>query len=272
MKRQIVLSALFLLACAVLTLALRQDLAHLAVKQGDERLRAGDAAGAQAAFDRAIALGADAAPLRYNLGVGYFRKGEFDKAMGMFDAALTTAGPELAAAVYFNRGNSSYRAAERRFPHDRLAAGKLFQTAVADYGQALARTPNADDARDNLSLAQTRLAAMGMGTEEMHGKNVRKDNAEQPRSPSGARAENAVRHGSSRPAIDKADAKSGATEKSGSDDELANPAKSRRELAPNMTLTEAERLLNDARGRDKPAGPLLDARKHGRMGKPEMDW
>lgn len=269
MMRRLMHAAVILLALVGLSLSLRHDLADLALRQGNSRLLAGDLAGAEAAFRRAVALGSEAAPLAYNLGVSHYRRGEFAQAQRQFAAALATAGPALRGAIHYNLGNCGYRQGERLAASDRRAAGEMLRQAVADYGEALIQTPGAPDARSNLMLARTRLTALAGG--RARDGNKRGGVAEQPRSPGGAAGKGPAAgtpQAGAQPASSRQKAAAGTREKSGGADAPADSGKSRREL----TRNEVERLLNEARGREKPTGMPHGGKQNRPLAKPEKDW
>jgi tetratricopeptide (TPR) repeat protein len=166
----------FLVACALVLLAaaLRHDLASWSARQGMARLGAGDVAGAEAAFRRAIGFGKPAAPLHFNLGVAHYRDHAHAPARGQFDLAIAAAAsqPELRQAAHYNRGNSFYRQAESVSGRDRRAAIPLLRQAMADYRQVLALAPGDANARGNLDLAQARLRGLvsGLGGDKQDGR------------------------------------------------------------------------------------------------------
>lgn len=265
MKRRPVQAIVALLVMAGLAIALRQDLANLALYQGNARLRAGDVSGAEAAFARAVSLGGAAAPLAYNLGVSLYRKGEYLRAREQFAAALATAGPELKVAIHYNLGNCQFRQGERLATGDREAARRSFQEAAADYGKALALVPDASDAGGNLNLARARLAALGSERERDAGQG--RGGTDQAQK---SEAGNGQKEGSrqAQPAANQQKASAGAAQEAERADAAATLGKPHRDL----TRHEAERLLNEARGREKPAGLPHGGKLDGQLAKPERDW
>ncbi len=269
MTRALANTLLGLLAVTGLTFTLHQDLTSLALHQGTARLQSGDPSGAEKAFNRALSLGSDAAPLAYNLGVGLYRQGDFARAQQQFATALATAGPDLAAAIHYNRGNSRFRQGELLAASDPPAARSLLSDAMADYGQALAADPDAADAAGNLAAARLRLAALG-----------RKTSSEDSRQPAGsdekqagetarnqaskAEGERTKADSSSTPPATTADAAQAAD---GADDSLGK-GKPRQVL----TQPEVERLLNEARGRERPAGVPHTGNHAGKLAQPDKDW
>ena len=264
MKHRPIHWLLVLLVLVGLALALRQDLANLALRQGNTHLRDGDATAAQAAYARAITLGQPAAPLAYNLGVSLYRKGDYPQAQAQFTAALAAAGPELAVAGYYNRGNSRFRQAERLVADDPAAARRSFQEAAADYAQALALAPGAADAHGNLGLARARLA--GLENEAAPPERKRAAGAD-PAQKAEAGGGPKARTRQERPAAGQA-AAGDAGKETARADAAASSGKTRRALS----RQEAERLLNEARGRERPAGTPLHGRQDGQLAQPERDW
>lgn len=243
MKRLLWLPFLLLLA-----LALRHDLGRWSLEQGESLRRAGDLAGAEGQLRQAARLGADVTPLAYNLGVSQYRKGDYAAARAHFAAAAAVTGEvapsALVAASRYNRGNSSVRLAET----DRAAARHHLETALADYDRALALEPGDAASRANRAFAQGRLAALLAARAQDEDQR----DAETPgRQPIGA-----PRPGE-RPGQQGRDR----------DDSLA-PGKNRRDLSPQ----EAQRLLNEARHREIPAGPLHGGGRNPPGARPEKDW
>jgi len=254
---------LALLVMAALAHTLRHDLAHLAVYQGNARLQAGDASGAAAAWQRAVTLGREAAPLAYNLGVSGYRKGEYAQARKQFAAALATAAPNLREALHYNLGNCQFRLGEQLAARDPQAARGLFQAAIADYGKALALSANAVDASHNLALARARFAALGNGPAKS--RSPRAAGAE--RSPAGS-AGNRPPAATGKAKAQASQTPAGAAQAAARADATATAGKPRRDL----TQTEAERLLNEARGREKLAGSPHRGNQNKALAKPERDW
>ena len=254
---------LILLALVSLIYMLRQDLAGWARQRGNERLLAGDMPGAEAGYRQAGELGMDAAPLAYNLGVSLYRRGEFAGAQRQFAAALAKAGPGLKSAAHYNRGNCAFRLAERLVASDPEAAGSLFQAAIADYVETLALSPGAVDAGENLLLTRSRLAAL-VGADEAR---TGKDDADQARNDvTGDRVLSGARQANAHPGASRA--ATGAAREAGRADASASAGNSRRDLTP----AEAERLLNEARGRERLAGLPHAGKQNGELARPERDW
>lgn len=266
MKRRVGEAIVMLLILGGLVMALRQDLMNLALNQGKTRLLAGDVTGAETAFRRAAALGGDAAPLVYNVGVGMYRKGEFQQAQRMFSVTLATAGAGLQAATLYNRGNCLFRQGEQLAVRDQEAARTKFQEAIADYGKALSLSPGAADIGGNLARARARLARLANGNARVP------DTArtKHVKSPEGAASpdSNAGTGHSPAPAPNQQMADGSAAQGASGTESPTTAGKPRREL----TWNEAERLLNEARGREKLAGPPHAGNPNEPLAKPDKDW
>lgn len=262
----------FLVACALVLLAaaLRHDLASWSARQGMARLGAGDVAGAEAAFRRAIGFGEPAAPLHFNLGVAHYRDHAHAPARGQFDLAIAAAAsqPELRQAAHYNRGNSFYRQAESVSGRDRRAAIPLLRQAMDDYRQALALAPGDANARGNLDLAQARLRGLvsGLGGDKQDGR----AKAGQGKAGEPAGASPPKDAGRSAGKTPPGDAKPG--DQAGSRSEGGDPPSSGGKPSRALTQKEVERLLNDARGRERPAGSLHGGGKLGPLSMPDKDW
>jgi tetratricopeptide (TPR) repeat protein len=259
-----------LVACALLLLAgaLRHDLANWSARQGMARLRAGDVAGADAAFRRAIDFGKPAAPLHFNLGVAHYRDHAHAPARKQFDLAIATAAPELRQAAHYNRGNSFYRQAESVSGRDRRAAITLFQQAMADYRRVLALAPGDANARGNLDLARTRLRGLESGQAQDKRDDRANAGQRQAGDPAGApRSRDEGRAGGKTPPGERKPSSQAGSRAAGTDTPASGGKPARA-----LTKNEVERLLNDARGREKPAGSLHGGGKLGPSAMPDKDW
>lgn len=234
-------NAVILLVSVVgLGLALRQDLANFA-------------------RDRHV--------LAHALGVASYRQGRFDAAENYFSTASAAGRPDLAAAAHFNRGNARYRRAQQMAAEQRAHAVQEMRAAAADFEQALQLEADAVDARENLHRARNWIMQWAP---DAPGK-------EETARPAGEQPAQSSNHG--RPANEKlTDAGptvssprplSGKMTTLGDVSDKGDPNwKPGRELTPE----EAERLLSEARHREKILGlPDTDSRHAGRES-PEKDW
>jgi hypothetical protein len=200
--------------------------------------------------------------LGYNLGVIHYRNREYELARSHFDTA-TAASPPLGLAARYNRGNALYRLAEQRMEKDPEAAAGLMLLAMADYRAVLEDMPGDQDASHNLEMSQARWVAITSG------RNGREEAGDAPFGSAAAAGQ---------PQPDRAPpgkAEAGSKQESGrsarqeGEEHSAHfPARSQSELP----RAEVDRLLNEARGRERPAGELHGGGGLGRSAKPEKDW
>lgn len=122
----------------------RADGASSLVRQGLERYRTKDFAGAQKAFIQAQVQEPDAPEIAFDLGNARYRAGDFESAFSSYSDALRNAPDDLKAKILYNRGNAAYR------------SGRL-QDAVRDYEAALKRNAGDEDARLNLAFVKRRM-------------------------------------------------------------------------------------------------------------------
>lgn len=263
-------SGMIVAALVALGVSLWHDLVRLAWHQGDSRLHGNDVSGAEVAFRRAIALGGGSAPLHHNLGVSLYRQGEFAAAERQFAAALASADSQLAAVIRYNLGNCRYSLAEQQLTSDPTAAKRFLRGAVTDYGEASASMAVGADARDNLELARAKLAALGNGdrrSDPARSQQARGGDANDGNSNVKTRDKATSGMTSSKSTAVKGGAGGASREADGADRE-ATEKKPRIDLSPG----EAERLLNEARGRERPRGLSHGGGRIGAPAAPAKNW
>lgn len=269
-----VITALFL---AGLGVTARHDLTLLAWRQGTDLLRAGDYRGALALLGRADRGTPRFLPVAFNAGVARYRLGDFQGARERFAVAAASDDPLLRGAARYNLGNCAFRQGERLAVTDREAARRLFQEAAREYRQALAISPGAADARHNLAFVGTRLAdqAGAGGRDSRSGADQSGDRAGNGAAQSGTQGKEAKREGESsngtgrRKESGKESGKETAGRSPGDRPEAsAQSGKAQQQLTSN----EAERLLNEARGREAISASLSTKGDRGRLARPEKDW
>lgn len=95
----------------------------------------------------------DAALVQYNLGIGYFRLSQPEKAAESFRKALKTTDIALQEKSYFNLGNSLYQTAQQKLNEGEIAlAFKTFQDAQTNYVQAMRLNSEDRDIKINYEL------------------------------------------------------------------------------------------------------------------------
>lgn len=276
-----------LIFLAGLGLALRHDLALHYWRQGHLRLRAGDGRGALEALSRAGNCAPGSLPVAFDTGVALYRLGELSRARSLFARASRAADPGLRGAALYNLGNCAYLLAERgaggAAPGSEAGKGEggggsgsreLLEEAARRYGEALAVAPEAADARHNLEVVRARLAegalrdrrAGAAGAPRKGGGGPAKERAGGERGKSGSQGEAAG------PGAKAPGGQPGGAEQrgAGSSDGRPGAASAAGKAPPQLTRDAAERMLNQARGRESGGLPLQGGR--GKLARPERDW
>jgi Ca-activated chloride channel family protein len=151
-----------LLAAAGLLLTGASASVHRHVEAGNRALAAGDAKGAGAHYDAALAERPDDPALRYNRGTAHLAAGDLDAAARDLGAVAGQAEGTLQARAAYNLGNALLERAERA-GHMEQGGGdprKDLTAAIGAYREAVAANPDDADARRNLQIAAARLRAL----------------------------------------------------------------------------------------------------------------
>ena len=126
--------------------------AREAVRQGNELLRAGDAAGALRLYDQAKALAPDAPEIAFVEGLGHFHQQDFAAARESFERAAVARDDALAQAAQYSAGTALHAEALASEADPKIAIEKL-EGAMQRYQSVLAAEPEHDHARDGLRKA-----------------------------------------------------------------------------------------------------------------------
>jgi|GEM_PF-6109268 len=145
-----------LLAAAGLFLAGASLTAHRQVAAGNAALERGDPREAAAHYEAALAEGPDDPAVRYDLGTARLAAGDLDAAVDDLGRAARAAVGDLEARAAYNLGNALMARAAAPGADSRAD----LEGAVEAYRQSLNARPGDPDARRNLQLAATRLAAL----------------------------------------------------------------------------------------------------------------
>jgi len=96
----------------------------------------------------------DKAKAHYNLGIGYFRLSQPDKAAVSFQEALLTPDLQLQSKACYNLGNAQYQNAQKALDEGDLpGAFQLYQAASSNYIQSMRVNATDPDAKINYELA-----------------------------------------------------------------------------------------------------------------------
>lgn len=275
MRRRLLGSMVALLLVAGLLLALGNDLALRAWRQGRERLGAGDPQGALALLHQAERRRPGSYPVAFDSGVAYYRLGLLTEAAERFTAASRASDPLLRSAALYNLSNCLIRQGQRGAAGDRQGSRRLYQQAAGEYQRALALLPDAADARHNLSVARLLLSEQS-GSGRAGGGSARRGTGS---SGAAGKEEGAARRGKEGGAAGRAESTGAAREKG----RLAGESGAHREersraVAPagkgrhQLSRDQAERLLNEARRGEAVSAALQVKGAPGRQARPEKDW
>lgn len=130
--------------------------AHREVAAGNQALRANDPAAAASHYQAALADRPDDPAVRYDLGTAHLAGGDLDRAVDDLGKAAAGADGPLKAKADYNLGNALLARGTKQGPAGKADLG----AAVRAYRRAVAADPQDADARTNLQLAASRLAAL----------------------------------------------------------------------------------------------------------------
>ncbi|MGD2153015.1 MAG: tetratricopeptide repeat protein [Gemmatimonadales bacterium] len=151
---------------------------------GNRAYRGGDYAKAVERYRAALARGAAAPRLEYNLGTALFRVGQAEEARLLLESALRAQSPELRARAFYNLGVVLTQGDPPR--------AEDLRAAIAAYRRSLLLDPSNEDARWNIELAMLRLQELERTRQPLAGSGQQ---GEAPPQPPGAGDEQRPREG-----------------------------------------------------------------------------
>jgi tetratricopeptide (TPR) repeat protein len=269
MNRRWLEMTLIVAAALGLLTGLRIDLADYFAAESWSLMLRRDLPGAERALNRSYDFGGERAPLLFHHGIAAYRSGKFAEAQRHFTKALTLAPPALQPALQFNLGNSAYRQAENLAGSDRTSAERLYRQAAQAYEKTLLQEPTATDAKVNLGLTRKHLFALEQKSSRNNPSAT--DRNLETKTPPADSSTHERTNATKEPMAQSKTAKSGAASNAKNADRpdpAARPGKSRRELS----RQDAERMLNEARGREHPSGVLSGKNPEKSDNSPDKDW
>ena len=270
-------TAIVVLGLGGFTLSLYHDCELLAWRRGEGRLRAGDYRGALEFLPATPRVANISPAVALDAGIALYRLGDFGAARQRFAAAGAVAEPRFSSAAFYNQGNCAFRLAEQAGKKDPKAAERLLRESAGHYLEALARTPDAGDARHNLAVVQGRLAelsqtglkAAAAAAAAGKGGATSSEKGQDPQAPGGA-----GQGESARPSESPFKAGSqGYGEQAGTRD--GGPQKARQragKAVPELTRDRAVGVLDEARGREVRSVGSRSKGEASRPVRPERDW
>ncbi len=125
--------------------------------EGEELFKAGDYAGAESYYHKALEEDNASPALHFNLGGSLYRQQKYDKAAAAFTHALGTDDLSLQARSYYNRGNSQFFLGASAVAKDKEQAQKQWKAAEKSFEAALKLDPKDKAASHNLEMVQKKL-------------------------------------------------------------------------------------------------------------------
>jgi hypothetical protein len=241
------------LCLLLLALALRFDLIAWHLHNGYNAFQQGDINSALIAWE---AVG-DRPEALYNRAVAHARSGESEKAARLFAQAAAGDASTIRQRALYNHGTLLLQQGKAVLPADAEKARQAFASAETQLQGALKLDPRDSDATHNRVVAHDSLVQVNALIAAKRG--------EKKRLPEKGAAEQAKKEVQKGKQTEKP-GKAGAETDSGE-------AKGKTRATPGMTKGDAERLLNDARGREALRSATAARTKQGvEMPKPEKDW
>jgi Ca-activated chloride channel family protein len=104
--------------------------------------------------------------LQYNLGTAAYRAGKAEEAVKALEKALSAPDRGLQARAFYNLGNTHYRIGEIVEKQGPQQALPVYERALKDYENALAITPDDEDAQFNRDLVKKKIEELKKQQEE----------------------------------------------------------------------------------------------------------
>ncbi|MCI5120625.1 MAG: VWA domain-containing protein [Candidatus Electrothrix sp. AUS4] len=116
-------------------------LSQAQASEGEELFHAGDYAGAEAYYQKALESGKSNPALYFNLGASLYRQEKYEQAASAFTQALLTDDLSLQARSYYNRGNSQFFLGASAAGKDKDQVLNLWNEAKKSFEAALKMEP-----------------------------------------------------------------------------------------------------------------------------------
>jgi hypothetical protein len=249
MKR-IAVPLIYLVALLLLIPSVSSDLKAWRLQRGYTAFQRGDLDGAFSAWSSAGNLQEAA----YNRAVIQARKGRGDRAAQLFIRSAAGTDPVISQRSLYNYGTLLLQQGMGAVAADQEKARESFSLADKQLSAAVTLDPRDSDAQHNAVVARDSLAQVNALIAAKRG-----DKKKAPEKPE--TAQNGAEKGKQ---TDKP-GKAGAETDSGE-------GKGKARSAPELSRSDAERLLNDARGRETLRSATAVRTKTGAVSPPEKDW
>lgn len=240
----------YLVALLLLILAVRFDLTAWQLGRGFDAYQRGYLDGAFSAWSSA----GNRQEAVYNRAVVLARKGQGDRAAQLFVQTAASTDPAIRQRSLYNHGTLLLQQGMGTVASDREKARESFSLADKQLSAAITLNPRDSDAQHNAAVARDSLAQVNALISAK-----REDKKKAPEKPETAK--NGAEKGTQ---TDKP-GKAGAETDSGE-------GKGKARSAPELSRSDAERLLNNARGRETLRSATAARKKPDAVSPPEKDW
>jgi hypothetical protein len=195
----------------------------------------------------------------YNRAVVQARKGSADKAAQLFSSSAAGTDPDIRQRSLYNHGTLLLQQGRGAMVANQEKARELLATADTQLNAARKLNPRDNDAQFNAVVARDSLAQVNALIAAKRGekKKVPENGAPEKTET----AQNSAEKGKQTDTPGKAGAETDSGE-----------GKGKTRSAPEMSRGDAERLLNDARGREALRSATAARTKPGAVSPPEKDW
>ena len=239
----------------LLILSVRSDLSSWRLQSGYKAFQRGDL---DCAFSAWSSVG-NRQEAVYNRAVIQARKGNGDKAALLFSHSAAGNDPAIRRHSLYNHGTLLLRQGRAALAADQEKARQAFAAAETQLKAAVLLDPRDSDAEHNGIVARDSLAQVSALIASR-----REEKKKAPEKGAPEKSETAKNGAEKGKQTDKP-GKAGAETDSGE-------GKGKSRSAPEMSKSDAERLLNDARGRETLRSATAAGTKPGAVSPPEKDW
>ena len=130
------------------------------VKKGNHFYQLGKLDEALKMYEQAQVDAPDSAIVNFNMGTVWYKKGDYKKAIEMFNKSLITENKKLEAKAAYNIGNSKYRLGKLKQATDLSLTINLWKGALDYYKRAMELDAKNLDAKYNYELVERELKAL----------------------------------------------------------------------------------------------------------------